>query len=84
MIRPTCHGSWRPCGRGPTWCTARGGRPAFSFRTPFGKPITAPVAVADGRIYFGSDDGYLYVLGPGGRAPLPEQDLERVLLVANK
>ncbi len=51
------------------------GRPAWSFRTPFGKPITAPAAVADGRIYFGSDDGHLYILGPGGRAPLPEQDL---------
>jgi outer membrane protein assembly factor BamB len=51
------------------------GRPAWAFRTPFGKAITAPAAVADGRIYFGSDDGYLYILGPGGGAPLPEQDL---------
>jgi outer membrane protein assembly factor BamB len=51
------------------------GRSAWSFRTPFGKAITAPAAVVDGRVYFGSDDGYLYVLGPGGRAPLPERDL---------
>lgn len=51
------------------------GRAAWSFRTPFGKAITAAAAVADGRICFGSDDGYLYVLGPGGRAPLPDQDL---------
>src|SRR5262249_33390813 len=51
------------------------GRQAWTFKTPFGKAITAPVAVADGRIHVGCDDGYLYVLGPGGRAPLPEQDL---------
>jgi len=52
------------------------GKPAWSFRTPFGKAITAPAAVADGRIYVGSDDGHLYVLGPGGRARLPEHDLD--------
>jgi outer membrane protein assembly factor BamB len=50
-------------------------KPAWSFRTPFGKAITAPAAVADGRVYFGSDDGYLYILGSGGLAPLPDQDL---------
>ncbi len=48
----------------------------FSFATAFGAPITAPVAVADGRIYVGSEDGYLYVLGPDGKASLPKQDLE--------
>jgi outer membrane protein assembly factor BamB len=52
------------------------GRPAWSFRTPFGKAITAPVAVADGRIHFGCDDGYLYVLGPGGRAAAPDKELD--------
>jgi outer membrane protein assembly factor BamB len=31
--------------------------------------------VSAGRIYFGGDDGYLYALGPGGRTPLPTQDL---------
>jgi outer membrane protein assembly factor BamB len=51
-----------------------GGR-AWSFRTAFGKAITAPVAVCDGRVYFGCDDGYLYVLGPGGHARLPAKDL---------
>lgn len=50
------------------------GRPAWSFRTPFGKAISAAPAVVDRRVYFGSDDGYLYVLGPDGRAPMPEQD----------
>ncbi len=50
--------------------------PAWSFKTAFGAPITAPPAVADGRIYFGCEDGYLYALAPEGRAPLPTRDLE--------
>lgn len=47
----------------------------WSFQTPFGSPITAPAAVCDGRIYFGGEDGYLYVLGPGGEASPPTEDL---------
>jgi len=47
----------------------------WSFKTAFGKAISAPVAVCDGRIYFGCEDGYLYVLGPEGRARLPSKDL---------
>jgi len=47
----------------------------WSFKTGFGKAISAPVAVCDGRIYFGCEDGYLYILGPGGKAPLPSKDL---------
>jgi len=50
------------------------GRP-WSFATGFGRPITAPAAVCDGRIYFGCEDGYLYVLGPEGNASLPRKDL---------
>jgi len=46
-----------------------------SFATAFGAPITAPVAVAEGRVYVPCEDGYLYVLGQNGTAPLPEQDL---------
>ena len=53
-----------------------GSKKVWSFKTAFGKAISAPVAVCDGRIYFGCDDGYLYVLGPNGRAPLPTKDLE--------
>ena len=53
---------------------ASGTKP-WSFQTPLGKAISAPVAVCDGRIYFGGEDGYLYVLGPGGKAPLPTKDL---------
>jgi len=51
-----------------------GGEP-WSLKTAFGRAITAPAAVCDGRIYFGCEDGYLYVLGPGGDAPLPEKYL---------
>ena len=50
--------------------------PAWSFATAQGKAITAPAAVCDGRIYFGCEDGYLYVLGPDGKADLPGRDLD--------
>ena len=53
-------------GSGETW----------SFSTAFGKSITAPPAVSQGRVYFNCEDGYLYVLGPGGNKPLPTRDLE--------
>jgi outer membrane protein assembly factor BamB len=47
----------------------------WSFPTAFGKAISAPAAVCDGRVYVGCEDGYLYALGPGGRASLPSEDL---------
>ena len=47
----------------------------WAFKTAFGKAISAPAAVCDGRVYFGCEDGYLYVLGPDGSAPLPDKDL---------
>ena len=53
-----------------------GSQKAWSFATAFDAPISAPACVCDGRIYFGCEDGYLYVLGPGGTAPLPQKDLE--------
>jgi len=52
-----------------------GGKP-WSFKTAFGQAISAPVAVCDGRIWFGCEDGYLYVLGPHESAPLPTKDLQ--------
>jgi len=52
-----------------------GGR-ATTLRTGFGVPITAPVAVANGRIYAGCEDGYLYVYGQNGNAALPTKDLQ--------
>jgi outer membrane protein assembly factor BamB len=48
---------------------------SWSFRTAFDQPLTAPPAVADGRIYFGGEDGYLYALGPDGKGQLPTKDL---------
>jgi outer membrane protein assembly factor BamB len=47
----------------------------WSFKTAFGKAISTPAAVCDGKIYFGCEDGYLYILGPEGKAPLPSRDL---------
>jgi outer membrane protein assembly factor BamB len=61
---------------GKLWVVPLSGKgPAWSFATAFGKAISAPAAVCDGRIYFGCDDGYLYVLGAEGKAPLPTDDL---------
>lgn len=34
----------------------------FTFKTPFGRPIASTPAIADGVVYFGCDDGYLYGL----------------------
>ena len=53
-----------------------GSNKVWLFKTAFGKAISAPAAVCDGRVYFGCEDGYLYVLGPGGKAPLPSKDLQ--------
>lgn len=41
-----------------------GAKQSWPFKTGFGRPITAPAAVCDGRVYFGCDNGYLDVLGP--------------------
>lgn len=40
------------------------------FRTPHGSAISSSPAIADGRVYFGCDDGYLYVLGGGEGVPV--------------
>ncbi len=48
----------------------------WSFATAFGAPISAPACVCDGRVSFGCEDGYLYILGPDGNAPLPTKDLQ--------
>lgn len=49
---------------------------SISFPTAFNAPISASVAIAGDRIYVPCEDGYLYVFGPNGRAPLPTADLE--------
>jgi outer membrane protein assembly factor BamB len=46
------------------------------FKTAFGKAISAPAAVCDGKVYFGCEDGYLYILGPEGKAPPPTKNLK--------
>jgi outer membrane protein assembly factor BamB len=61
---------------GALYVVPLGGGPPWSFKTPFGAPVTAPAAAAGGRIYFGGEDGYLYALGTGGKAAPPERDLE--------
>lgn len=48
----------------------------WSFPTAFGKAISAPVAVCEGRVYFGCEDGCLYILGPDGEAKPPDRDLQ--------
>jgi len=45
---------------------AKPGAPPFRFRTPNGKSIGSWPTISGGRIYFGCDDGYFYVLGPDG------------------
>ncbi|NQV25826.1 MAG: PQQ-binding-like beta-propeller repeat protein, partial [Rhodopirellula sp.] len=47
-----------------------------SLATGFGAPISAPVAVVDGRVIVGSEDGHLYVFNAGGQAEQPSKDLE--------
>lgn len=47
-----------------------------SLATGFGAPISAPVAIADGRVLVGSEDGHLYVFGKDGNAKPPAKGLE--------
>jgi outer membrane protein assembly factor BamB len=39
----------------------------FRWKAPSGKAISSSPAVARGHVFFGSDDGHLYVLGPEGK-----------------
>jgi outer membrane protein assembly factor BamB len=61
---------------GKLYVVPMAGGEASSYPTAFGAPISAPLAVAEGRIFVASEDGYLYVFGSGGQAPLPEKDLQ--------
>jgi outer membrane protein assembly factor BamB len=60
----------------------RASESTWTFKTPFNRPITAPIAVADSRIYFGGEDGYLYLLGPNGNAAAPTKELDLTRLRA--
>ncbi|MEZ6134604.1 MAG: PQQ-binding-like beta-propeller repeat protein [Pirellulaceae bacterium] len=46
------------------------------LKTAFDTPISAPVAVADGRLFVCCEDGYLYVFAPHGKAELPTEELQ--------
>jgi len=52
-----------------------GGNKVTSLATAFDSAISAPLAVADGKIYVGCEDGYLYIFGENGKANLPTEDL---------
>lgn len=42
-------------------------------------PITAPIAIADGRLFVPSEDGHLYVLGSGGKTkPASELAISKI------
>ncbi|NNE90697.1 MAG: PQQ-binding-like beta-propeller repeat protein, partial [Verrucomicrobiales bacterium] len=47
----------------------------YEFETGFGTPITAPVAVANGKIFACSEDGHLYVFSPGKKYSKPNEPL---------
>ncbi|MBL8792372.1 MAG: PQQ-binding-like beta-propeller repeat protein [Planctomycetia bacterium] len=47
--------------------------PPFKFSTAFGKAIGSSPVVANGAVYFGCDDGYLYGLAPEGKLPMPKE-----------
>lgn len=57
------------------------GGATMEFETAFGAPITAPVAIAGGRIYLPCEDGYLYVLATDGSgAAISTDDLDDLQL----
>lgn len=51
------------------------GGDVVTLATAHRHPITAAVAVSNGRIYVPCEDGYLYIFGPDGNAELPKRDL---------
>ena len=52
------------------------GTEPLALSTAFGSPISASAAIADGRIFVPCEDGYLYVFGKNGTAPLPARNLQ--------
>lgn len=51
------------------------GGKTIELKTSFGTPISAPVAIADGRLFVCGEDGYLYVFASNGKASLPTNEL---------
>ena len=66
-----------PQGTSATKTSTTTDRPSATqvFATAFAAPITAPPALAAGRIYLPCEDGYLYIFGENGNAPLPTKNL---------
>lgn len=60
---------------GKVYLVPLNGAETRTLDTASGIPISAPLAVADGTIYAGCEDGYLYVYGADGRATFPEEKL---------
>lgn len=61
---------------GKLYVVALHGGEIRSYATASTQPISATVGVAGSRIYVPSEDGYLYVFGPGGASVLPKRDLQ--------
>ncbi|MFH0982059.1 MAG: PQQ-binding-like beta-propeller repeat protein [Planctomycetota bacterium] len=49
---------------------------SFHFKTPHGKMIVSSPAISGGCVYFGCDDGFLYVLGAGGTLTPKQEELK--------
>ena len=47
-----------------------------TLKTAFDAPVSAPIAIADNKIFVAGEDGYLYIYGENGRAKLPTKDLQ--------
>lgn len=60
---------------GTVYVVPLSGGEVTALPTAFGTPITAPLAVAEGKIFVAGEDGYLYIYGPGGDLPLPTRRL---------
>ena len=52
------------------------GGKTIELKTAFRTPVSAPVAVADGRLFVCGEDGYLYVFAADGNAELPLEELQ--------
>jgi outer membrane protein assembly factor BamB len=52
------------------------GGKTVELKTAHGAAISAPVAVADGRVFVPCEDGFLYVFAPGARNSLPTVKLD--------
>lgn len=61
---------------GKVYIVSMAKREVKTLETAFGAPITAPVAIADERIYVPSEDGYLYIFGAEGKTLLPKKELK--------